>query len=102
MLVQKYSEREHDKTIEMWRYCDTEIWVGFSLDEIISEIQEITGFTSAEVFKDMEKLSREDWDREMVVDTETHFQPRYTLSNQLARDMMNGVHIPYCLSTTEF
>lgn len=97
-----YVADDIDKDIEIWTINDIETWVGYGLEEIIKSAVEQTGVPEEELVCDPRKVPRHLWDKGYVIDSEEQFHPRYTYSNMIMKDMINGVDMPYMLMSSEY
>lgn len=100
--MHKYNESQIDKGIEIWQLNDAEVWVGWGFEEIVNGAVKQTGVSREEYLDSPTKITRDRWDKIMVADYDSDFQPRYTYSNMIMKDILDNVEMPYCISTTEY
>ena len=88
--------------LELWQLNDIEVWAGHSFDEIVSEALKQTGLTKEELLDGPFRLLPPQWDKELIIDVDAKYSPRYTYRNYLEKCLDEGVEFPCLWSSTEY
>ena len=95
-----YNEKDVDKELSVWKIDEVETWVGFNLNEIIIEYKNNTGNDINN--SDIKKIPRVKWDSILITSVDEEYSPKYTMSNCIVRELLEGKSLPFILSTTEY
>ena len=95
--------KDVDESVKAFYFASGgEKWVGESLSQVAREISKISGDTIEDIREGLEIIPRVYWDMILIIDSEVDFQPRYTLSAMIVKDMLAGCTLPFMVSITEF